>query len=133
MAPAYEAERSMTQHLAILPEVIDRLVAEYPVIGVAYHGSALLGSARPDSDLDLIILVDRPGEYSNDHNETHKGIVLCRSFFPEDWLRRVLSESPYILHPFSQARIAYDPDGTMARYQAAAAAYFERRPEVAAA
>jgi hypothetical protein len=123
----------MTEHLAILPEVINNLADEHPVIGIAYHGSALLGCARPDSDLDLIVLVDRPGEYSNDHDVTYKGIVLCRSFFPEEWLCKALSECPYILYPFSQAHIAYDPDGAMRRYQARAVAYFERKPDITAA
>ena len=41
--------------LEILPEVIENLIRQYPVMGVAYHGSTLHGCTRPDSDLDLII------------------------------------------------------------------------------
>jgi predicted nucleotidyltransferase len=130
---AITEEGSMTTHLEILPEVVEILVREHPVSGIAYHGSALLGCARPDSDLDLIILVDAPGEYRNDHAVTHKGIVLCRSFLPREWLEKSLAKSPYMLFPFSQARIVYDPDGLTAQLQATAAAYFERKPEIAAA
>ena len=123
----------MTRHSEILQEVVRILVREHPVIGVACHGSVLLGRARPDSDLDLIILVDAPGEYHNDHDATFEGITLCRSFFPKEWLERTLEERPYTLWPFSRARILYDTDGAMAAYQAAASAYFDRKPEIAAA
>ena len=123
----------MTEHLEILPEVIESVIREYPVIGIAYHGSALLGCTRPDSDLDLIVLIDAPGEFQNNHDVTYKGIVLCRSFFPKPWLEKTLAEAPYIMWPFSQARIAYDPDGVMCRYQSSALAYFARKPHLVAA
>ncbi len=123
----------MSKHLKILPEVIENLKTEYPVIGVAYHGSALHGYARPDSDLDLIILIDAPGEYHNNHDVTYKGIVLCRSFFPEEWLKRILNSDPYIMWPFSQAHIEYDPDGLMTSYQSKALEYFNRKPGLVSA
>ncbi len=57
---------SLLEELGDLPSRLERIFEKYPEISAVYlFGSRALGSARPESDLDLAIVSSSPGAHAH--------------------------------------------------------------------
>jgi len=67
-----------------ISQVIDWAQSEENVIGLALVGSHARGEARPDSDIDLVIIASDPAGYINNLSwiESFGEVERCN---PEDW------------------------------------------------
>jgi predicted nucleotidyltransferase len=129
---------------AILNTVVDWAKSEMGIRGVALVGSHARGANRPDSDIDLVLLVDNPDRFRDrarvaEIDWSRAGVhvqKLSDEEYGAVWSRRLWLEPACELElsfaPFSWAdvspvddgtrlvvsgscRILYDPDGLLAR------------------
>ncbi len=57
-----DVERESLEHDAALDEIVQRLVGVFKPERIYLFGSAARGSAGPDSDLDILLLIEHPEE-----------------------------------------------------------------------
>jgi predicted nucleotidyltransferase len=93
---------------------VEELAADATTRGVLLFGSRARGTARPDSDADLVIIVDQPGfvmgvgEHDGQEFELVKlSEATATAYFSEN--RDAAADT------WSSAKILYDPDGSLAR------------------
>ena len=120
----------MTKHRDILPEVVTILAQKHPGCAIVLVGSVRRGTERPDSDLDLAIIVPEDCKKRTDRSWRYKGILMCLCFLGREWMDQTLTNQPYVFWPFSLGEILHDPDGVAQAYQRRAQAFFARNPDV---
>ena len=100
------------------------------ILGLLVFGSVAAGTARPDSDLDLlVVLAEHPEPWGVDKFR-QQGIAVERFRFTLEHLAQTCASAPYLLHPFAGARTLYDPEGTVTALLGPLQAYFASHPEV---
>ena len=119
----------MTKHRDIIPEVVEILVKQHPGCAIVLVGSVRRGTERPDSDLDLALIVPKNCKKESDHWK-YKGVVLCLCFLGAKWMGESLTTAPYVFWPFSRGEILHDPDGIALAYQDRAKEFFAQNPGV---
>lgn len=99
---------------AAITAFVAELAADPTTRGVALFGSQARGTARPDSDADLAVIVDRPGfvmgvaeRDGQEFELVHFSEATATAYFSEN--RDVAADV------WSSAKIMYDPDGSLAR------------------
>ena len=133
----------MSKQRAILPGIVAELSANAPSCGVLLMGSVRDGDERPESDVDLYVIVAPAKSLSlPDGHVIHeeKGMKLIERFvegvkvhfvwWRADAFRRNLDASPHSAYPFAQAEILHDPAGIANHCQAVSLAYFDQHPEL---
>ena len=71
--PIYAAEVSLLQHLKAR---ISELVGSHPVQKAVIYGSVARGDERPDSDIDLLLVVKKKGEWMDGLQDELRGEIL---------------------------------------------------------
>ena len=71
--PSFEAERNLLDHLK---RRISRSVRGLPVQKVVIYGSVARGDERPDSDIDLLLVVREKGKWVGELQDKLRGEVL---------------------------------------------------------
>ena len=104
---------------------VDELAADPATRGVLLFGSQARGTARPDSDADLAIIVDRPGfvmgvaeRDGQEFELVHLSEATATAYFSEN--RDAAADA------WTSAMILYDPDGSLARVRDHVAAILAR-------
>src|SRR4051794_37842151 len=104
---------------------VDELAADPTTRGVLLFGSQARGTARPDSDADLAVIVDRPGFVMGYAERDGQEFELVN--FSEATATAYFSEHPdAAADTWSSAKILYDPDGSLARLRDHVAAIVAR-------
>ena len=93
---------------------VNELAADPTTRGVLLFGSQARGTARPDSDADLAIIVDEPGfvmavaeRGGQEFELVHFSEATATAYFSEN--------CDAAADAWSSAKILYDPDGSLAR------------------
>jgi len=120
----------MSRHRDILPEVVEILAQKHPECAIVLVGSVRRGTERPDSDLDLAIIVPEDCKKRTDQTWRHKGILMCLCYLGRDWMDQTLREQPYVFWPFSLGEVLHDPYGVAAGFQQRAGAFFAEHPDI---
>ena len=104
---------------------VEELAADPTTRGVLLFGSQARGTARPDSDADLVIIVDRPGfvmgvaeRDGQEFELVHISEATAMAYFSEN--RDAAADA------WPSAKILYDPDGSLARIRDHVAAILAR-------
>jgi predicted nucleotidyltransferase len=104
---------------------VEELAADPTTRGVLLFGSQARGTARPDSDADLAIIVDQPGfvmgvaeRDGQEFELVHLSEATATAYFSEN--RDAAADT------WSSAEILYDPDGSLARLRDHVAAIVAR-------
>src|SRR4051812_23612737 len=104
---------------------VDELVADPTTRGVLLFGSQARGTARPDSDADFAIIVDRPGFVMGTAERDGQEFELVQ--LSEATATAYFSENrDAAVDTWSSAKILYDPDGSLARLRDHVAAIVAR-------
>jgi len=104
---------------------VEELAADPTTRGVLLFGSQARGTARPDSDADLAIIVDQPGfvmgvaeRDGQEFELVHLSEATAMAYFSEN--RDAAADT------WSSAKILYDPDGSLTRLRDHVAAIVAR-------
>jgi predicted nucleotidyltransferase len=76
----------------ILPEITTRIVNEFNPLKVYLFGSYAWGSPNDNSDLDILILLDKSDESRTRHSTRAYRAIRDYSFVPVDFLVRTTQE-----------------------------------------
>ena len=115
-------------------EILEQLVAEAEsdpnVLGFLLFGSVATGTQREDSDIDVITLhrANKP-EWGID-NSARDGIKVGNIFFSYEIMEDSIETVPYLLHPFVEAKLLFDREGTIEPKQERIKAHFADHPEM---
>ena len=71
--PSFEAERNLLDHLK---RRISTMVRRFPVQKAVIYGSVARGDERPDSDIDLLLVVKEKGKWVDELQDKLRGEVL---------------------------------------------------------
>jgi len=101
---------------AVADEAVRALVAADGVRAVCLVGSVARGDARPNSDVDLVVVSDRPVRElaarvasAADHDRLS---LICRT--PEQVRHMALGGSLFLHHAKHEGKVLYDPDRVLA-------------------
>jgi hypothetical protein len=118
---------------AIIEHAVERITSEFgsDLLGVLVGGSRLRSEGDPNSDLDVVIVVDRPSRRR--WNFVVDGVEVETFINPPFQMRRYFEEERrdgrgVMPHLCSTGRIVFDPQGLMATLQAEARAVWDAGP-----
>lgn len=134
----------MSRQRALIPTVMARFVAIDPGCSIVLVGSVQRGYERPESDIDLLVIVHDGVQFDPVKWEVRwenrgaksldgvvEGIHACVFFASVSGLERWITETPHHMYPFSQGEVLRDPEGLVARLQPIAREYFRLHPAIA--
>jgi hypothetical protein len=109
------------------------LCHKYPGCGILVFGSVGRGEERPDSDLDVMVIFNGPGELKWDPSAPigDPDLNIDLAVFPEVTLQQVAKTRWFVFWELSQAKIVHDPTGIAERNQAILRKRFSDHPEIA--
>ena len=134
-------EQRMSKQRDVLPQVLDFVRQHAPRCPVYVGGSVSLGHERPDSDIDLLVIVPDvteagvPGGKVECQEEQFKLVVApfddvsLHLHFATLGLLRSLEEHPWRAYKFLQTEALYDPDGIVQTSKDRIAPWFEDHPD----
>ena len=115
-------------------KILDQLVAEAEsdpnLLGFLLFGSVAAGTQREDSDIDIMTLLGTNSPGWGIDNTTRDGIKVGNIFFANEILVHSVESVPYLLHPFVEAKLLFDREGTVEPEQEKIRVYFEKHPEI---
>src|SRR5438132_11573024 len=117
----------------IIEQVVGRLKSEFgsELLGVLVGGSRMRSEGDPHSDIDVVVVVDRP--YRKRWNFVIGGVEVETLINPPFQMRRYFEEERQdgrgvMTHLCRTGRILFDPRGLMATLQVEARAVWDAGP-----
>lgn len=120
------------KHEAILEKLLADAKSNPNTLGFLVFGSMATGTHRPDSDIDIITILQANKPDSGITNTPVDGIKVGNLFLTYDILRHSVETVPYLLHPVGGAKILFDREGTIAPLLERIQSYFADHPDIAA-
>ena len=135
--------RYMSKQRDILPKILSLVLQQAPDAAVFLSGSVSFGHERPESDLDIMVVVPNldsacfPGgkvtsqtQYAKVTDTTFEGVRLDLVFLTPSFLEEELVHRPWRGYYFVQLEIVHDPEGMIQSYQSRIASWFDDRPDI---
>ncbi len=123
----------MSKHKKILPLLIKKISQEYVNSGILLGGSVQGGYERPDSDIDVLVVLAGDGEIRTDQSHKIGDIKTHIVYLPVKAMQEAQNKQPILFYLLSICRIIHDPRGIARRYQEMARKYFRDNPDIAQA
>jgi len=133
----------MSKQHDILPEVLNCILEYVPDAAVYLSGSVSFGYERPESDMDVIVVVPDltaacfPGgkvtsqaRHAKVVDAIFDGVRLDMVFITSVFLEQELARKPWRGYYFAQLRIVHDPRGIIRSAQTRIARWFENYPDL---
>lgn len=134
----------MSKQRDILPRVLELILQDALDASVALGGSVSFGNERPDSDIDLLVIVPDvadvgyPGGKIKHQNAGFKyfeaafdGIPLEVIYHTPETFEPLLVTRPWRGYKFLHVEILHDPQGLIQSWKDRIAPWFEDHPDVA--
>lgn len=133
----------MSKQRDILPQVVASILERSPEAAIFLMGSVSFGYERPESDLDLGVVVpdvtsvEFPDGKVTWQSERDKvvdaaveGVRLDMVFITPAFLERELVRKPWRGYYFAQLEVLHDPQGIMQSYQSRIAPWFDGHSDI---
>jgi len=117
---------------AVLGRVVGQLKEDEAVLGILLFGSVAAGTHTWKSDIDLIVVYEAHAPASGLANLLVDRIAVQYFYTTLETLAHNVEIVPYLLHMFSEAKVMFDRQGTVAPVIQQLEQYFAAHPEVAA-
>jgi len=121
----------MSRHKEILPLLIKKISQEHVNSGILLGGSVQGGYERPDSDIDVLVLLEGDGEIRTDQSQKIEDIKTHIVYLPVKALPEARQKQPVLFYLLSVCQIIHDPCGIARQYQEMARQYFRDNPDMA--
>jgi predicted nucleotidyltransferase len=146
MATLGEKTRNMSKQREVLPKVLSIILEQVPDAAVYLSGSVPLGNERPDSDLDLYVIVpdlkgaNYPGGTIANENEGYRSfsancddVPLEIRFLTPSFFEGHLRDKPWRGYKVPlKSEILSDPDGFLQSWKDRVSPWFRDHPEAVA-
>ena len=132
----------MSRQRDILPKVLETVRKNAPGASVFLSGSVCFGHERPDSDIDLVVIVPDitvvryPGGQVRDRHvglkfvdATFEGIPLEIIFLTPRAFTELVGDKPWRGYKFLRVEILFDPQGLIQSWKGRIAPWFDDHPD----
>ena len=116
-------------HKRIVDEIIEEQKKNSKVIAINLFGSVAEGNERPDSDVDIEIIIDKGKEwkwFKQNRYGVHIDFIECS----KDHLLHQIEEYPYLCYGYLGEKVIYDPEGFMVEIKRKIEDYMDQHPKV---
>ena len=116
-------------HKKIVNEIVEEQKKNLDVIAINLFGSVADGKERPDSDVDIEIIIDKGKEWTwikKNMYGIHIDFVICS----KNHLFHQIKKYPYLCYGYLDEKVIYDPEGFMNEVKKKIGAYMNKHPEV---
>ena len=133
----------MSKQRDILPKVLNLVLQQIPDAAVFLGGSVSLGYERPDSDLDIMVVVPNldaayfpkgkvtsETQYAKVIDAIFEGVRLDLVFLTPSFLEEKLVRRPWRGYYFTKLEIIHDPEGIIHSYQSQITPWFDSHPDI---
>ena len=117
-------------HQKIVNEIVEKYQKGKSTVAIALFGSLARGKERPDSDVDIEIILDDAEKWELLKKKKYGlniDLVLC----PKKHLLHQMEKYPYLCYDYLSEKIIYDPKGFMEEVKKKLNVYFNNHPEIA--
>jgi len=118
------------KHEEILRQLVADSESNSNILGFLLFGSVAAGSHREDSDIDVITILQTNKPTSGINNTPVNGIKVGNIFLTYEVLAHGVETVPYLLHPFAEAKILLDRDGSIKNLLEKIRRYYADHPEI---
>jgi len=117
-------------------EILELLIADAEktpnTLGLLLFGSVATGTQRPDSDIDLISVLQTSKPTSGIDNRPIEGIKVGNIFLTYEIFEDSVQTVPYLLHPVGEAKLLFDREGRIQPLIQKIKVYFADHAEIVA-
>ena len=116
-------------HKKIVNEIVEEQKNNSKVIAINLFGSVAEGDERPDSDVDIEIIINEGKEwkwFKQNKYGIHIDFVSCS----KNHLLYQIEKYPYLCYGYLDEKVIYDPEGFMKEVKKKIGNYMNKHPEV---
>ena len=116
-------------HKKIVNEIIEEQKKNSNVIAINLFGSVAKGKERPDSDVDIEIIVNEGKEwkwFKQNKYGIHIDFIRCS----KNHLLYQIEKYPYLCYGYLDEMVIYDPEGFMMEVKKKIESYMNKHPKV---
>lgn len=116
-------------HKKIVNEIVEEQKKNSNVIAINLFGSVAEGKERPDSDVDIEIIINEGKEWKwikQNKYGVHIDFVKCS----KNHLLYQIEKYPYLCYGYLDEKVIYDPEGFMKDVKKKIGNYMNKHPEV---
>ena len=118
------------KHEEILKQLVADKQSDSNVLGFLLFGSVATGTHRPDSDIDVLSVLQESKPTSGINNTMVDGIKVGALYFTYDILTHSVEVVPYLLHTLVEAKLLFDRDDLIEPELEKIQKYFADHPEI---
>ncbi len=118
------------KHETILRQITRDAERDPNIVGLLVFGSVAKGTHTQESDIDIITVFLEHQPTSGMVNRYVGGIKVGNVFFTREIIEHAARTVPYLLHPFVDARLLFDREGTLRPMFDKIREFFGDHPEI---